>query len=363
MKKKITNFIIFLGIITVFFQFFVGEKVNSQTTLVLIHDTLITTSQQKRLADKDTLLSNLPSIISGYSVQTFDSSSTLSFLTSSAYKTIIIQETSFDALQTRYMGLTARTNLMTWLASGSSGDKKSLILMGGDISYNYSRTGSGGLDLVFSNTICKFNYRADNSSITGQYSITGAGVDSGNVRAMTNAPAGAGYWPDGASISGDGIPLYKYTGRVSSTDSLAAIGYSGTNYVVATSFQDPRYFINGDVRFVLSKIIIWVKQQGGTITGVSNFTNSIPAKYVLSQNYPNPFNPVTKINYSIPKSGLITLRVYDILGKNVATLVNEFKNAGNYSIEFNAVNLSSGVYAYKLESGSFIETKKMLLVK
>jgi hypothetical protein len=363
MKKRLTNFIVFLGILTIFSQLLLGEKVYSQTTLVLIHDTLNTSSQQKRLADKDTLLSNLPYIISGYNVQTFDSSSTLSFLTSSAYKTIIIQETSFDAIQTRYMGLTARTNLMTWLASGSSGDKKSLILIGADIAYNYSRTGSGGLDLVFSNTVCKFNYQVDNGSITGQYSITGNVIDSGNVRMMTNSPAGAGYYPDGVGNYGLGIPLYKYTGRASLTDSLAAIGYSGTNYVVASAFQDPRYFINGDVRFVLSKIIIWVKQQGGTITGVSNITNSIPVKYELSQNYPNPFNPVTKINYSIPKSGIITLKVYDILGRNVTTLVNEFKNAGNYSVEFNADNLSSGVYTYRLESGSYVETKKMLLVK
>lgn len=88
-----------------------------------------------------------------------------------------------------------------------------------------------------------------------------------------------------------------------------------------------------------------------------------PISYNLSQNYPNPFNPVTLINYSIPKSGFVTLKVYDLLGKEVASLVNESKSAGNYSVMFNAASLSSGIYLYKLESESFKDTKKMVIIK
>ncbi len=86
-------------------------------------------------------------------------------------------------------------------------------------------------------------------------------------------------------------------------------------------------------------------------------------KFSLEQNYPNPFNPSTKISWQSPVSSWQTLKIYDVLGNEVATLVNEEKPAGSYEAEFNAAELSSGVYLYKLQTGSFIETKKMLLLK
>ncbi|MCX6162470.1 MAG: T9SS type A sorting domain-containing protein, partial [Ignavibacteriae bacterium] len=88
-----------------------------------------------------------------------------------------------------------------------------------------------------------------------------------------------------------------------------------------------------------------------------------PETYSLSQNYPNPFNPVTKINFALPKSGLVTLKVYDVLGKEITTLVNEVKNVGAYTVDFNGSNLSSGVYFYKLSSGDFTSIKRMMLIK
>lgn len=99
------------------------------------------------------------------------------------------------------------------------------------------------------------------------------------------------------------------------------------------------------------------------ITGITNNHNEIPNSYALRQNYPNPFNPTTIISYQIPKAGNVKLIVFDILGREVKTLVNEVKKAGNYSIEFNASSYASGVYFYKIESGSFTNSKKMLLVK
>ena len=85
--------------------------------------------------------------------------------------------------------------------------------------------------------------------------------------------------------------------------------------------------------------------------------------YSLGQNYPNPFNPTTVISYSIEKSGLVQLKVYDILGNEVAELVNKKQEAGNYTLHFNASNLPSGIYFYTLTSGRFAETKKLLLLK
>ncbi|MBX2977350.1 MAG: T9SS type A sorting domain-containing protein [Ignavibacteriaceae bacterium] len=91
--------------------------------------------------------------------------------------------------------------------------------------------------------------------------------------------------------------------------------------------------------------------------------SEVITEYALFQNYPNPFNPTTKITYQIPKEGLVTLKIYDILGKEVTTLINEEKQAGKYSIEFNASKLSSGVYLYELRSNEYKSTKKLLLMK
>ena len=88
-----------------------------------------------------------------------------------------------------------------------------------------------------------------------------------------------------------------------------------------------------------------------------------PSSYELSQNYPNPFNPTTTIGYKIPESELVTLKVYNILGKEVATLVNEVKPAGEYEIKFGSSSLVSGVYYYQLKAGNLVETKKMILLK
>jgi len=97
-------------------------------------------------------------------------------------------------------------------------------------------------------------------------------------------------------------------------------------------------------------------------TGVEQISE-IPEKFNLGQNYPNPFNPTTTISFSVPSSGITSLKIYDVLGNEVATLVNEEKPAGNYEVNFNASSLSSGTYFYKLQAGSFIETKKMILLK
>ena len=90
---------------------------------------------------------------------------------------------------------------------------------------------------------------------------------------------------------------------------------------------------------------------------------STVSNYNLAQNYPNPFNPSTTIRYTLEKSGMVSLKVYDVLGRLVSTLVNQVQNPGTHAISFNASNLSSGIYFYKLESGSFQSTKKMILVK
>jgi hypothetical protein len=109
-----------------------------------------------------------------------------------------------------------------------------------------------------------------------------------------------------------------------------------------------------------------------TITNVEN-NNSTPSEFKLYQNYPNPFNPSTVISYQLPVSTNVSLKVYDLLGRKVAMLVNEYKDAGSYEVEFSAsggsisggdtYNLSSGVYIYRLQAGNFSQARKLILLR
>ena len=100
------------------------------------------------------------------------------------------------------------------------------------------------------------------------------------------------------------------------------------------------------------------------ISSIEESSNDLtPAEFKLAQNYPNPFNPSTIINYTVPTNEFVNLAVYNVLGKAITTLVNEQKPAGNYEILFDASELPSGVYFYKLVTNDFITTKKMILAK
>jgi hypothetical protein len=89
----------------------------------------------------------------------------------------------------------------------------------------------------------------------------------------------------------------------------------------------------------------------------------VPSYYSLSQNYPNPFNPTTNLEFGISDLGFVSLKVYNASGKEVATLVNEVKPAGYYTVSFNGANLSSGIYFYTIQAGDFVSTKRMILLK
>ena len=107
----------------------------------------------------------------------------------------------------------------------------------------------------------------------------------------------------------------------------------------------------------------WYVYQQSTITSIENEETMLPVVFKLEQNYPNPFNPSTTIQFSIPQQTNVTLKVYDVLGNEVASLVNEEKARGVYNVNFNASQLASGVYFYRIQAGNFVETKKMILMK
>lgn len=148
------------------------------------------------------------------------------------------------------------------------------------------------------------------------------------------------------------------------TEEWEAIGFvkgSGTTTEPKSySFTDNNVF-TGNYKYRLRQI-----DYDGTFTHSNvievafDFT---PKEFMLYQNYPNPFNPTTQIKYSVAESDLVALKVFDVLGREIATFVNEQQQPGSYEIKFDATNLSSGIYFYQLKAGGFIDTKKMTLIK
>jgi hypothetical protein len=160
-------------------------------------------------------------------------------------------------------------------------------------------------------------------------------------------------------------------------DTLDTLYNSGTEGPVTITSQDFQNINPGDSAIVyygmaFGSSFVSVKagldslsaKYNSILTSVTkNNVNNSPTNFKLNQNYPNPFNPSTTISFSIPVQENVSIVIYNILGMKVATLLNEVKAAGNYTLNFNARNLPSGIYFYKLESGSYTSVKKMILIK
>ncbi len=148
--------------------------------------------------------------------------------------------------------------------------------------------------------------------------------------------------------------------------SSAVSGASFTNARLQDPFFTPTSYIGAfsptDVRWDA----IWTNYKPDStnyVTGIETNVGYIPSEFKLDQNYPNPFNPSTFISYSLPNSGNVSIKVYDVIGREVAEIVNEFQTAGKYVVSYSANSLSSGIYFYRLTSGSYTSTKKMNFIK
>ena len=158
------------------------------------------------------------------------------------------------------------------------------------------------------------------------------------------------------------IPILSQDSKVSWSSFSNGFGVSNSANTRITSSVGVAF--DGSTSNGTSIIITgFLSNYGLIITGIDDKQAFVPTVYRLNQNYPNPFNPSTIINFQIPEEGFVTLKVYDILGREVKTLVNENKTAGNYKIDFDAGKLASGVYVYRLNSKNFTEAKKMLLLR
>jgi photosystem II stability/assembly factor-like uncharacterized protein len=157
--------------------------------------------------------------------------------------------------------------------------------------------------------------------------------------------------------------LYPISSRILKTTN------SGNNWFIDSLFKKINglislYFTDPNTGYVVgSKGIILKTTTGGNLMGIVPIGTEIPREFSLAQNYPNPFNPVTTIKFNISKESDVKITVFDILGKEVQTLVNESVKAGEYKVSFDSGRFASGVYFYRLEAGDFIDTKKMVVIK
>ncbi len=146
---------------------------------------------------------------------------------------------------------------------------------------------------------------------------------------------------------------------------ITPVSPGGVDIMNSTILQKDGKIIAGGYSAFNNKIVFALARYNSfKITGIENqVSQEIPSSFLLEQNYPNPFNPSTNIKFVIPKSSFVNLKVYDILGREIATLVNEEKTAGNYKVTFDAKNLASGIYFYRLKAGNYLSVKKMILLR
>ena len=203
-------------------------------------------------------------------------------------------------------------------------------------------------ELIFSNYYYVVNKDLANSVLTEQFNVT---FKCELVNAATNLVVGTF---DNITYNKTNVQVYENPSYL-----VECSGIESGNYFIrlSTSTNDSVNLFISDIQrddIVIEKSNLLVRNFKG---------EGIPITYDLAQNFPNPFNPSTTILYQLPENGMVTLKIYDILGSEVATLVNEEKVAGRYEVNFNASSLASGVYIYKIQAGSFIASKKLVLLK
>jgi hypothetical protein len=177
-------------------------------------------------------------------------------------------------------------------------------------------------------------------------------------------------WSTATELNNHGFEIERSTDKGNLPDGKAGWRTIGFREGKGTTSEPQQYYYSDKLSDIVSSELYYRLKQIDFNGSFKYFPNAFgieveitPSVFSLSQNYPNPFNPVTKIEYSIPQSSNVIINVYDILGNEIETLVNEKKPAGNYKVEFTAAELPSGVYFYKLQAGEYIEIKKMVLMK
>ena len=307
---------------------------------------------------RDSVLTNLSRLNITYDTYNRKNQTATDAVSFKGYKRVILLGEGSSVMSNRI-----KDSLKTYLNAGTTTNKSKLIILSEDIGYQIDRTASVYYDSAFARSMCGYQFVADRPGVGGR-SIIGVTINSGLVDS-TYGPSTDVIKKSTSLPSTQTFNLYRYRLFL---DSMNAIGRISTNYNVAVMALDAESVRPGGdfpYPFPLMRILDGlIKFVDEIPTGNGEtFTSAIPQQYSLSQNYPNPFNPSTKISFSLPLKESVTLKIYDVLGKEVMTLINGEKEPGNYEIEFNASSLSSGMYFYRLKAGNFTETKRMMLLK
>ena len=203
-----------------------------------------------------------------------------------------------------------------------------------------------------------------------------APADSARIVLNDSAQTVSFMWNTALDLNGDAL-IYQWVPVGKSAVTTANKG--ADNFIDMTAYDLVKKYL-GTADSLMMKWTVFTKGAEATIvhsvdtmsvmlvknfviTGVNSYTDGLPTTYSLSQNFPNPFNPTTSIRYGIPNDGTVSLKIYNTLGQEVATLVNQYQARGFYTVPFNASRLASGMYIYRLQSGSYTSVKKMMLLK
>ncbi len=271
-------------------------------------------------------------------------------------------ETSYDYATIKYNSSGDSIWIRKYNGPGNYFDEANSIVV--DDSGNVFVTGrSNGVGTNFDYATIKYNSSGDSVWVkryngpgnSDDYANSIAVDASGNVY-VTGYSSGLGTGLDYATIkynsSGDSVWVKRYNGPGNYYDEATSIAVDGYGNVYVTGSS-------GGIGSGADYATIKYSQS----TGIGQISSNIPEEYSLSQNYPNPFNPATNLEFGISDLGFVSLKVYDILGKEIITLVNEKLSPGNYKVEFDGRGLTSGVYFYRLNTGEFTDTKRMILIK
>ena len=285
----------------------------------------------------------------------------------------------------------------TALGSGLNGYVKTLAVSGSDLYVGGNFTTAGGNE---ANYLAKWNGTSWSSLTEGGVNGLGGGVSCLLLNTSTNKMLVGGSFVTAGTKCVYGVTAFTdsdnpFPVELTTFSAKAVGGNVNLYWTTSTEINNYGFYLERKIDYNNWEEITFISGYGNSQTineysytdnlttggliqyrlkqvdldGVCKYSSvievniSIPINYNLSQNYPNPFNPETRINYSISKSSNVKIVVFDALGKEVTTLVNENKNAGNHSVLFNAKNLTSGVYFYKIETGDFSDVKKMMVVK
>jgi hypothetical protein len=257
-----------------------------------------------------------------------------------------------------------QTNTWSSLGTGSSNGVNdyvyALAVVGNEVVVGGEFTSAGG---VSANGVARFNTQTNTWSSLGTGSSNGvSGVGVAALAVVGNEVFVGGGFTSAGGVSANNVARFN-----TQTNTWSTLGTGSSNGVSSTvralAVVGNEVFVGGGFTLAGGIASTFIARWNSGTSRVEQLSPTAPKTFLLEQNYPNPFNPSTTIRYQLPVASEVKLEVYDVLGKKIATLVNERQSAGSYQVVWNASGLSSGTYFYRLQAGTFVETKKMIMVK